>query len=147
MTWRPTATFANFARRRWPSVTLRVPIASNGLVNDAKLCNSECIPVASAIWTTRPGRCGACSRCSGFDSELFRRSFVTNTDDDVGLGAAGHFDFHLIVQTLAQQSSAERRVHADATLRGIEFIRTHDAVFVLRAAVVLERHPGAEKYT
>ena len=33
------------------------------------------------------------------------------------------------------------------TVGGVEFVRTHDAVFVLRAAVVLERHPGPEEYS
>ena len=54
-------------------------------------------------------------------------SYLT-ADDNVSLRAGRRFDFHLIVDRLAQQRTAERRVHADVTLTCVEFVRADDAI-------------------
>src|SRR5690606_6277443 len=70
---------------------------------------------------------------------------VSNLHDEVGFPSARHLDGDFIVDCLTQERAPERRVHADVTLRGIEFVRTDDAVLDERAVFVFELDPGAEE--
>src|SRR5450631_976044 len=85
------------------------------------------------------------SRTFGWFSRARSRSRpVLNGHDDHGVRARWQRHRDFVVETFAEQSAAERRIHADVVGRHVEFVWPDEPIPAQGARGMLELNPGAE---